>query len=64
MLADPTGDQETWPIEDLWTLREVTYDVIRESDPEGTVPWLVAFESEGSGDLDPEDTAGEIQIDL
>jgi hypothetical protein len=64
VLADPPADLETWPVEDLWSIREGVSQLIRDVDPEGTTPWLISFESEDAGDLDPEDTAGEVQIDL
>jgi hypothetical protein len=64
VLADPPDNLETWPVEDLWAIREMTSAVIREVDPDGMVPWVISFESEDAGDLDTDDSAGEVQIDL
>ena len=64
VLADPPDALETWPIEDLWAIRDMTRAVIQDVDPEGTTPWLISFESEDAGDLEPDDTTHEVQIDL
>jgi hypothetical protein len=64
ILADPSEGLDTWPAEDLWSIRELTRDLINEADPDGTIPWVVSFEPESAGELDTDDTAEEVQIDL
>jgi len=64
VLSDPPAGEETWPIEDLWEIRRMTNSAIREVDPDLKIPWAVSFEPENPGELDPEDTKHEIQIDL
>jgi len=64
VLADPPAGLETWPVDDLWEIRRLTNEVIRQVDPELETPWLISFEAEDPGELDPDDIADEVQIDL
>jgi hypothetical protein len=49
ILSDPPGKSETWPVRDLWSMREVVYDAIVQLDP--PFPWFIEFEPEHPGDL-------------
>lgn len=62
VLADPPAGLETWPVDDLWEIRRLVNDVVREVDPELEIPWLTSFEAEDPDELDPGDLEDEIQI--
>lgn len=64
MLSDPAPGHETWPADDLTKIRRAIRDVITAADPELKVPWVISFVPESAGDLEPEDTHGEVQIDF
>jgi hypothetical protein len=53
ILSDPTGSSGTWPVRDLWKLREVVADAITKLEP--PVAWVVQFEPEHPGDADDDE---------
>jgi hypothetical protein len=48
VLADPPPGAETWPIEELWTIRRVARDIVANAMRENNIdlPWFVVFEPE------------------
>lgn len=61
-LADPPRGLDTWPVDDLWEIRRLVNDTVRQVDPELEIPWLISFEAEDLDELDPDDLADEIQL--
>jgi hypothetical protein len=57
-LANPSGDRETWPVEDVWELRRRLRDAVAHLGAD--IPWFIVVEPEDPGELDPEDAEQEI----
>jgi hypothetical protein len=64
MLSDPPAGMDTWPVEDVWELRRAVRDVITGLEPQPNVAWFISFVPESAEELEPDDLAGEVEIDL
>jgi hypothetical protein len=60
LLTNPPGDRDTWPVDDIWTLREIVRETISGLPVEG--PWFIRFAPEDAGELEPEDTKEQIPV--
>jgi hypothetical protein len=66
VLSDPPEGADTWPVDDLWTLRRIVRDVMAEIEAEGELhglPWFVVFESARDELLDWEDIDEQLDAD-
>jgi hypothetical protein len=68
VLSAPPKGADTWPIDDLWKLRDIVRDAkarvearAESSAPE--LPWYVVFESEYDELLDAEDIGEQLDAD-
>jgi hypothetical protein len=60
LLTNPPGGRETWPVDDIWTLRELVREELSGLAVEG--PWFIRFAPEDAGELEPEDTKEQIPV--
>lgn len=66
VLSDPPKGADTWPVEDLWSLRRIVRDVMVKLEDEGDLrgtPWFVVFETKDHELLDSDDTAEQLEVD-
>jgi hypothetical protein len=57
VLSAPPEDQGTWPVDDLWLLRRMLSDAVRDIPTD--VSWFVTFEPETAEEVTAED-AGDV----
>jgi hypothetical protein len=60
LLTNPPRGRETWPVDDIWTLREIVREAISGLAVED--PWFIRFAPEEAGELEPEDTKEQIPV--
>ena len=58
-LSDPPSGAESWPVDDLWSLRRMTREAIdrikAKREPEWSWPWFIVFEPEHPDLLNDDD---------
>jgi hypothetical protein len=54
VLSDPPEGQQSWPVDDLRSLRRLVGEIIESLETEIDLPWFVVFEPEHQ-DLDDDD---------
>jgi hypothetical protein len=59
-LANPPGDLETWPVDDVWALRRTLRNAVAHLATD--IPWFIVVEPEDAGELDPEDAEQQIDV--
>ena len=64
ILSDPPAGMDTWPVEDVWALRRAVREAIENLDPELDMSWFISLAPEREEELDPEDTGGQVEIDV
>ena len=60
LLTNPPVDDGTWPVEDVWELRNAVRNVLLHRNLD--LPWFLSFAPEDEGELEPDDVRESVDV--